>query len=106
MGGLCCLNSATYIAGAVYQLLNVSSNPKKTLVESWVACVAWKPTWTPSLQELHFVASDIALELIGDFAVVCLLSPKKSFTQRPKPGFSRFIGGLPGHAFQVRFSGF
>ena len=53
------------------------------------------------LQELHFVASDIALELIGDFAVVCLLSPKKSFLQRPKPGFSRVIAGLPGHAFQV-----
>ena len=52
-------------------------------------------------QELHFVASDIALELIGDFAVVCLLSPKKSFLQRPKPGFSRVIAGLPGHAFQV-----
>jgi hypothetical protein len=48
------------------------------------------------------VASDIALELIGDFAVVCLLSPKRSMIQRPKSGISRVISYLPGHAFQVR----
>ena len=52
-------------------------------------------------QELHFVASDIALELIGDFAVVCLLSPKRSFKQRPTSGLGQAIAGLPGHAFQV-----
>ena len=48
------------------------------------------------------MASDIALEVIGDFAVVCLLSPKCSFKQRPKSGLSRAISGLPGHAFQVK----
>lgn len=52
-------------------------------------------------QELHFVASDIALEIIGDFAVVCLLSPKRSFKQKPRSGLSRAIGNLPGHAFQA-----
>ena len=53
------------------------------------------------MQELHFVASDIALEVIGDFAVVCLLSPKRNFRLKPKSGLSRAISGLPGHAFQV-----
>lgn len=48
------------------------------------------------------MASDIALELIGDFAVVCLLCPKHSFRQPPKTGLSSAIGRLPGHAFQVR----
>lgn len=58
------------------------------------------------MQELHFVASDIALEVIGDFAVVCLLSPKRNFRAKPKSGISRAISGLPGHSFQVSLSFF
>ena len=47
------------------------------------------------------MASDIALELIGDFAVVCLLCPKRSFHKRPSSKLSAAISSLPGHAFQV-----
>ncbi len=45
--------------------------------------------------------SDMALEVIGDFAVVWLLSPTRSFTPRAKSGLARYINALPGHALQV-----
>ena len=48
------------------------------------------------------VASDLALEIFGDFFVVWILSPKKTFTQAPKKGLSRAIEGLPQHVLQVR----
>ena len=47
------------------------------------------------------VASDLALEIFGDFFVVWILSPKKTFTQAPKKGLSRAIEGLPQHVLQV-----
>ncbi len=53
------------------------------------------------LQEIHMVASDMALEVIGDFAIVWLLSPKKSFRIAPTSGLSRAIAGLPAHCLQV-----
>ena len=53
------------------------------------------------LQEFDFVLSDMALEVIGDFAVVWLLSPTRSFTPRAKSGLARYINALPGHALQV-----
>lgn len=48
------------------------------------------------------VASDLALEIFGDFFVVWILSPKKTFTQAPKKGLSRAIEGLPQHVLQVK----
>lgn len=54
-----------------------------------------------SLQEFDFVLSDMALEVIGDFAVVWLLSPKKSFTPQANTAFARYINNLPGHCLQV-----
>ena len=47
------------------------------------------------------VASDLALEIFGDFIVVWILSPKKTFAQAPNKGLSRAIEGLPGHVLQV-----
>ncbi|DBA68740.1 TPA: hypothetical protein ACH3X2_013437 [Trebouxia sp. C0005] len=52
-------------------------------------------------KEFDFVLSDMALEVIGDFAVVWLLSPTRSFTPRAKSGLARYINALPGHALQV-----
>ena len=45
--------------------------------------------------------SDLSLEIIGDFAVVWLLSPKKTFSAAPRSGLSQFISRLPGHSLQV-----
>lgn len=45
--------------------------------------------------------SDMALEVIGDFAVVWLLSPTRSFSPVAKNSMARYINGLPGHALQV-----
>lgn len=43
----------------------------------------------------------MALEVIGDFAVVWLLSPTRSFSPTAKNSMARYINGLPGHALQV-----
>lgn len=53
------------------------------------------------MQEFDFVLSDMALEVIGDFAVVWLLSPTRSFSPVAKNSMARYINGLPGHALQV-----
>ena len=45
--------------------------------------------------------SDLSLEIIGDFAIVWLLSPKKTFSAAPRSGPSQFISRLPGHSLQV-----
>ncbi|KAK9824347.1 hypothetical protein WJX72_009595 [[Myrmecia] bisecta] len=52
-------------------------------------------------KEIHFVASDMALEVIGDFAIVWLLSPSRSFKPPSNNSAARWINGLPGHALQV-----
>ena len=48
--------------------------------------------------------SDLSLEIIGDFAIVWLLSPKKSFSAAPSGGLSQFVSRLPGHSLQVTTS--
>lgn len=53
------------------------------------------------MQEFDFVLSDMALEVIGDFAVVWLLSPKKSFSPQANTAVARYINRLPGHCLQV-----
>ncbi len=53
------------------------------------------------MQEIDFVMSDLSLEIIGDFAIVWLLSPKKSFSPAPEGGLSKFVSKLPGHSLQV-----
>ena len=53
------------------------------------------------MQEIDFVMSDLSLEIIGDFAIVWLLSPKKSFSPAPIGGVSQFASQLPGHSLQV-----
>lgn len=45
--------------------------------------------------------SDLSLEIIGDFAIVWLLSPKKVFTVAPTGAMARMGSKLPGHALQV-----
>lgn len=45
--------------------------------------------------------SDLSLEIIGDFAIIWLLSPKKSFSPAPRGGLSQFASRLPGHSLQV-----
>ena len=53
------------------------------------------------MQEIDFVLSDLSLEVIGDFAIIWLLSPKKSFGRAPQGGLSHFAAGLPGHTLQA-----
>lgn len=53
------------------------------------------------MQEKSFVASDLALEIIGDFAIVWLLSPKKAFKPKPSNPMARWIAALPGHCLQA-----
>ncbi len=59
--------------------------------------------WTcgHAAQEIDFVASDLSLEIIGDFAIVWLLSPKVSFKPLPKSVLARAYKALPGHCLQA-----
>ncbi|EKX33117.1 hypothetical protein GUITHDRAFT_156148 [Guillardia theta CCMP2712] len=50
--------------------------------------------------ELDFVASDMALEIIGDFSLVWLLSPAAKFAAEPTGGISKAISSLPSHFLQ------
>lgn len=45
--------------------------------------------------------SDLALEVVGDTAIVWLLSPKAAFGARPTGGLARFTASLPGYCLQV-----
>ncbi len=45
--------------------------------------------------------SDLALEIVGDTAIVWLLSPKAAFGARPTGGLARFTASLPGYCLQV-----
>ena len=45
--------------------------------------------------------SDLALEVVGDCAIVWLLSPKAAFGAKPTGALASFYGSLPGYAFQV-----
>lgn len=53
------------------------------------------------MQEIDFVMSDLSLEIIGDFAIVWLLSPKKTFGAAPTSAIGKIASQLPGHALQV-----
>ncbi|BDA50342.1 Protein RETICULATA-RELATED 4, chloroplastic [Coccomyxa sp. Obi] len=56
-------------------------------------------------KEIDFVMSDLSLEIIGDFAIVWLLSPKKTFGAAPTSAIGKIASQLPGHALQIgRFS--
>ena len=48
------------------------------------------------------MASDLSLEIIGDFAIVWLLSPKANFKPLPKSVLGRAYKALPGHCLQAR----
>eukprot|EP01025_Chloroclados_australasicus_P065351 TRINITY_DN8911_c0_g1_i9.p2 TRINITY_DN8911_c0_g1~~TRINITY_DN8911_c0_g1_i9.p2 ORF type:complete len:277 (-),score=23.69 TRINITY_DN8911_c0_g1_i9:12-842(-) len=50
--------------------------------------------------ELYFVASDMVLEVIVDFFLVWLLSPRRSWKAPPTTGIYATIAKLPSHAFQ------
>lgn len=58
-------------------------------------------TSKPALQEINFVLSDLALEIVGDAAIVWLLSPKAAIAARPAGGLARLTGSLPGYCLQV-----
>ena len=45
--------------------------------------------------------SDLALEVVGDAAIVWLLSPKAAIGPRPAGGLSRLTSSLPGYFLQV-----
>ena len=47
------------------------------------------------------VLSNMALEVIGNFAIVWLQSPARSFIPTAKSGLAHYINALPGHAPQV-----
>jgi hypothetical protein len=48
-------------------------------------------------KELDFVASDMALEIIGDFALVYLLSPASAVRAPAVAGVGKMVGALPAH---------
>ena len=50
---------------------------------------------------MNFVLSDLALEVVGDAAIVWLLSPKAAIGPRPAGGLSRLTSSLPGYFLQV-----
>ena len=50
------------------------------------------------------MASDMALEVIGDIAIVWCLSPRLRLGTRPATGFTRWTSSLPGSSLQVRGS--
>lgn len=51
--------------------------------------------------EAAMVASDMSLEILGDFAIVWLLSPCASFAPRSNSAIARALRGLPAHSLQV-----
>lgn len=51
--------------------------------------------------EAALVASDMSLEILGDFAIVWLLSPKACFKPRADSALTRALRSLPSHAMQV-----
>jgi len=51
--------------------------------------------------EAALVASDMSLEVLGDFAIVWLLSPKACFKPRADSALTRALRSLPSHAMQV-----
>ena len=53
-------------------------------------------------QEMSFVASDMALEIIGDVAIVWFLSPQLRLGSLPSSGVARWTRSLPASAVQVR----
>lgn len=63
--------------------------------------MAWLIVLMACLQEIDFVMSDLSLEIIGDFAIVWLLSPKKTFAAAPTSAIGKITSQLPGHALQV-----
>ena len=69
--------------------------------EAPVDSCPWTQARVRHMQEIDFVMSDLSLEIIGDFAIVWLLSPKKSFSAAPSGGVSQFASRLPGHSLQV-----
>lgn len=52
-------------------------------------------------EETPFVLSDLALEILGDFSLVWLLSPKTSFRVTKDAGLAAVISKLPGHCLQA-----
>jgi len=52
-------------------------------------------------KEINFVASDMSLEVIGDFFIVWLLSPRACFAPRSSSAAARALAGLPAHCLQV-----
>lgn len=51
-------------------------------------------------KEMPFVLSDLALEVLGDFSLVWLLSPKASFKPAATSQVGKIISSLPGHTLQ------
>ena len=51
--------------------------------------------------EIAMVASDMSLEILGDFAIVWLLSPRASFAPRSNSAIARVLRALPAHCLQV-----
>ena len=48
------------------------------------------------------MASDMALEVIGDIAIVWFLSPQLRLGRLPSSGFAKWTAALPGSSAQVR----
>ncbi|CAK0786940.1 hypothetical protein CVIRNUC_010154 [Coccomyxa viridis] len=87
----------------------IMGNPRFLLVlaiEEVIGCTAktiaeYQARGKDFWKEIDFVLSDLSLEVIGDFAIIWLLSPKKSFSRAPQGGLSHFAAGLPGHTLQI-----
>lgn len=105
---------STPIVGHLCKLLpafrsRMLGNPRFLMVLAIEEAIGVAAKWTAEKtsrkekfwKEFDFVLSDMALEVIGDFFVVWLLSPTRSFSPTAKSGLARYINALPGHALQV-----
>ncbi|KAK9917652.1 hypothetical protein WJX75_006886 [Coccomyxa subellipsoidea] len=87
----------------------VLGNPRFLLVlavEEVIGCTAktiaeYRMRKQDFWKEIDFVMSDLSLEIIGDFAIVWLLSPKKTFAAAPTSAIGKITSQLPGHALQI-----
>ena len=54
--------------------------------------------------ELAIADTGAAMQVIGDFAVVWLLSPRRSFQPPPTRRLAKALAALPAHCLQVRWA--
>lgn len=106
--------SSTPVVGAVARAWpgfrdRVLGNPRFLLVLAIEEAIGCSARMAGEIQgrgdrfwsEAAMVASDMSLEILGDFAIVWLLSPRASFAPASTAPLARALRGLPAHSLQV-----